>query len=339
MFDAEWADCRIQSGTLANTAVELAFTKPGDTVMSISLSAGSHTSHTSLGFPVFYGLNIVDIPFDNKNINVDLPKLEEVLKTMEVKPKLLILGGSLFVFRFPVKEIRALLDKYSPETILMFDAAHVDGLIVGGGYPNPLDDGADLITGSTYKALGGPAGGFVVGRKPEIFKKVKRAIYPGITTSYHSSRLGALAAGLIALNKVRFEYSPLIVKNAKALGAALSAKGFNIVGKDIGFSQTHQILIEMPESETYRSVEVGRELEDAYIITSPQLLPWEPRNVVRNPLGIRLGTQEVTRNGMKEKDMATIADFMAQVVLEKKNSKSVAEQVEKFRKSFTEPMF
>ena len=339
LFNAEWADCRIQSGTLANTAVELAVTKPGDTIMSISLSAGSHTSHTSLGFPVFYGLNVVDIPFDDENINVDLPKLEEILKTMEVKPKLLILGGSLFVFRFPVREVRELLDKYSPETVLLFDAAHVDGLIVGGAMPNPLDEGADLISGSTYKTLGGPAGGFVVGRNPELFKKVKRAIYPGVTTSYHSGRLGALAATCISLLKVKDEYAPQVIRNAKALGAALDARGFNIVGKNHDYTDTHQVLIEMPESADFRSVEAGQLLEDAYIITSPQLLPWEPRNVVRNPLGIRLGTQEVTRNGMKEKDMVTIADFMADVVLARKNPREVAEKVEAFRRSFKEPMY
>lgn len=338
LFDAEWADCRVQSGTLANTAVELALMKPGDTVMSITLSAGSHTSHTSLGFPVFYGLNVVDIPFDDENINIDLEKFEELLKTMEVKPKLLILGGSLFVFRFPVREIRDLLDRYSPDTVILFDAAHVDGLIVGGAYPNPLDEGADIISGSTYKTLGGPAGGFVVGRNEELYKKVKRAIYPGLTTSYHSGRLGALAATCIALRDVKQEYAHRVVQNARALGSALDAKGFNVIGKKHGFSQTHQVLIEMPEGD-FRSVEAGQLLEDAYIITSPQLLPWEPRNVVRNPLGIRLGTQEVTRNGMKESDMETIAGFMAEVVLERKDPKAVAARVEAFRKSFTEPMY
>ena len=102
LYGSEWADCRIQSGTLANVAVELGTTRPGDTIMSISLSAGSHTSHTSIGFPVFYGLNIVDIPFDDENVNVDLDRLESLLKEQEPKPKLLILGGSLFLFRFPV---------------------------------------------------------------------------------------------------------------------------------------------------------------------------------------------------------------------------------------------
>jgi len=118
----------------------------------------------------------------------------------------------------------------------------------------------------------------------------------------------------------------------------LDEKGFHVVGKNHGFSQTHQVLIQMPEGD-FRSVEAGQLLEDAYIITSPQLLPWEPRNVVRNPLGIRLGTQEVTRNGMKEADMETIAAFMADVILERKDTKSIAAKVEAFRKSFTEPMY
>ena len=338
LFKANWADCRVQSGTLANIAVELAVTKPGDTIMSITLSAGSHTSHTDLGFPVSYGLKVVDIPFDGDNMNVDLPKLEEILKTMAEKPKLLILGGSLFLFRFPIKEVRALLDKYSPDTVLLFDAAHVDGLIAGGAYPNPLDEGADLISGSTYKTLGGPAGGFVVGRSPELHKKVKRAIYPGVTTSYHSGRLAALAATCVSLLQVGSDYAPQVVKNAQAFGAALNAKGFNVIGQNHGYSQTHQVLISLPDG-TFRSREAGRLLEEAYIITSPQLLPWEPKDAVRNPLGIRLGTQEVTRNGMKEKDMATIAGFMAEVIYDHREPREVAARVEQFRRSFTAPMY
>ncbi|MCH6550882.1 MAG: serine hydroxymethyltransferase [Planctomycetes bacterium] len=327
LYGSEWADCRIQSGTLANVAVELGTTRPGDTIMSISLSAGSHTSHTSIGFPVFYGLNIVDIPFDDENVNVDLDRLESLLKEQEPKPKLLILGGSLFLFRFPVKEVRALLDRYSPETVLLFDAAHVDGLIVGGAYPNPLLDGAQIISGSTYKTFGGPPGGFVVGNGEEIYKKVKRAIYPGITTSYHFNRIGALAVTCLNLLKHATTYAPQIVKNAQALGAALDARGVNIVGRDLGYTQTHQVLIYMSEGDDMRSKEAGALLADANIITSPQLMPIEDRKDVRNPRGIRIGTQELTRLGMKEKEMQVAADFIADVLIDKKAPSEIAPQV------------
>lgn len=339
LYGSEWADCRIQSGTLANIAVELGTTRPGDTIMSISLSAGSHTSHTSIGFPVFYGLNIVDIPFDDENVNVDLDRLESLLKEQEPKPKLLILGGSLFLFRFPVKEVRALLDRYSPETVLLFDAAHVDGLIVGGAYPNPLLDGAQIISGSTYKTFGGPPGGFVVGNGEEIYKKVKRAIYPGLTTSYHYNRIGALAVTCVNLLKHAKIYAPQIVKNAQALGAALDARSVNIVGRDLGYTQTHQVLIYTPEGDDMRSREACALLADANIITSPQLMPIESRKDVRNPRGIRVGTQELTRLGMKEEEMQVAADFIADVLIDKKAPSEIAPQVADFRAQFPGPLF
>ena len=239
LYRANWAEPRVLSGTMANIGVELGLTKPGDTIMSISLSSGSHTSHTSVGFPVFYGLNVVDIPFDGEKMDIELDKLEEILKTMPDKPKVMILGGSLFVFQLPLKEVRALLDKYSPETVLVFDAAHVDGLIVGGAYPNPLMNGASIISGSTYKSLGGPPGGFIVGSDMEEYKRVKRAVYPGLTTCSHYNRIGALAVTCLGLIDHGQSYADQVVRNAKALGAALDGRGVNVVGKARGYSQTH----------------------------------------------------------------------------------------------------
>ena len=339
LFGAQWADCRIQSGTLANTAVELGVCSPGDTIMSISLSAGSHTSHTSIGFPVFYRLNVVDIAFDNESVSVDLNRLEEQLKSIEPKPRLLILGGSLFLFRFPVAEVRELLNHHSPQTVLLFDAAHVDGLIAGGAYPNPLVDGADMISGSTYKTLGGPPGGFVVGNSETLYKKVKRAIYPGITTSYHYNRIAALAVTCVNLLEHGTSYAHQIVRNAQALGAALDARGVNIVGRERGYTHTHQILIYTDEGAPMRSRETGALLADANIIVSPQLMPGEARRDVRNPRGIRLGTQELTRLGMKEPEMRIAAGLIADIVVERKHPGAVAERVAELRKQFAGPLF
>ena len=338
LYRAEWADCRVHSGTLANIAVELAFCSPGDTIMSISLSSGSHTSHTRVGFPVFFGLNVVDIPFDRRKMNVDLVELETILRTAPSKPKLLILGGSLFLFRFPVKAVRDLLDKYSPETLIVFDAAHVDGIIAGGAYPNPLDDGASIITGSTYKTLGGPPGGFIVGRDDSLYKKVKRAVYPGLTTNYHYNRIGALAVTCLSLMRHGKTYAKQIVLNSRKMGATLNSKGFTIVGKENGYSDTHQVLIELKENGI-RAPEAGRILADANILTSPQLLPSEPPENVRDPRGIRIGTQELTRLGMKEAEMEAVAGFMAEVLIDKKDTQEIGEKVAKFREKFPEPMF
>lgn len=338
LYRSEWAEPRVLSGTMANIGVELALTQPGDTIMSISLSSGSHTSHTSVGFPVFYGLNVVDIPFDGTKMDIDLDQLEEILRSMSTKPKIVILGGSLFVFKLPIREVRELLDRYSPETTLIFDAAHVDGLIVGGAYPNPLEDGASIISGSTYKSLGGPPGGFIVGNGSDLYKKVKRSVYPGLTTCAHYNRIGALAVTCLGLIRHGQEYAAQVVRNSRALGAALDREGLQIVGKDRGFSDTHQVLVSL-EGKAVTAPEVGRKLADANIITSPQLLPSEPRENVRNPKGIRLGTQELTRLGMKETDMETVARLMAAVVVHDRNPFEVAEEVAEFRSKFEGPYF
>jgi len=338
LYGSDWAEPRVLSGTMANIGVELALTQPGDTIMSISLSSGSHTSHTSVGFPVFFGLNVVDIPFDGQKMDIDLDKFGDILKSMKNKPKILILGGSLFVFKLPIKEVRNLLNRYSPETILVFDAAHVDGLIVGGAYPNPLDDGASIISGSTYKSLGGPPGGFIVGNGEALYKKIKRSVYPGLTTCAHYNRIGALAVTCLGLIKHGKEYANQVVLNSRALGSALNKEGVQVVDKDGCFSDTHQVLVSL-EGQDVTAPEIGRKLADANIITSPQLLPSEPRGNVRNPKGIRLGTQELTRLGMKEPDMETVAGFMADVMVKNRNSLEVASEVSEFRARFEGPYF
>ena len=338
LYGCNWAEPRVLSGTMANIGVELALTKPGDTIMSISLSSGSHTSHTSVGFPVFFGLNVVDIPFDGEKMDIDLDKFEDILKSMKTKPKIVILGGSLFVFKLPIKEVRDLLSRYSPETILVFDAAHVDGLIVGGAYPNPLDDGASIISGSTYKSFGGPPGGFIVGNDEVLYKKIKRSVYPGLTTCAHYNRIGALAVTCLGLMKHGQEYANQVVRNSRALGSALSKEGVQVIGKHRRFSDTHQVLVSL-EGQEVTAPEMGRRLADANIISSPQLLPSEPRGNVRNPKGIRLGTQELTRLGMKEADMNTVASLMASVMVKDRNPLEVASEVSEFRARFDGPYF
>ena len=257
---------------------------------------------------------------------------------MKTKPKIVILGGSLFVFKLPIKEVRDLLSRYSPETILVFDAAHVDGLIVGGAYPNPLDDGASIISGSTYKSFGGPPGGFIVGNDEVLYKKIKRSVYPGLTTCAHYNRIGALAVTCLGLMKHGQEYANQVVRNSRALGSALSKEGVQVIGKHRRFSDTHQVLVSL-EGQEVTAPEMGRRLADANIISSPQLLPSEPRGNVRNPKGIRLGTQELTRLGMKEADMNTVASLMASVMVKDRNPLEVASEVSEFRARFDGPYF
>ena len=193
-------------------------------------------------------------------------------------------------------------------------------------------------SGSTYKSLGGPPGGFIVGNGDEPYKKIKRSVYPGLTTCAHYNRIGALAVTCLGLMKHGKKYAHQVVRNSRTLGSALYKEGIHVVSKDGHFSDTHQVLVSLEEQDI-KAPEIGRKLADANIITSPQLLPGEPRENVRNPKGIRLGTQELTRLGMKETDMETVAGFMADVMVRNRSPLEVASEVSEFRARFEGPYF
>lgn len=155
LFHAKFVDVRPISGTIANTAVYAALTEPGDTILSIPITAGSHISHRANGAPGILRLKVMNLPWDNDEFNVDVDKSIKLIR--EVKPKIVILGSSVYLFPHPVRE---LLDAvHEVNAVLLHDSAHVLGLIAGKAFPNPLELGADIMTSSTHKTFPGPQEG------------------------------------------------------------------------------------------------------------------------------------------------------------------------------------
>jgi len=220
---------------------------------------------------------------------------------------------------------------------IIYDAAHVFGLIAGGMFQDPLKEGADIITTSTHKTFPGPQGGMILGNIDEaLAKKIQTAVFPGFSSNHHLHRIPALAGALSEMRQFGRDYSLQIVKNAKVLAQTLCNSGFNVLGEKRGFTETHQVVVNLGEPGA--GGEAALALEKANIILNKNIIPGDGTNP-RNPRGIRIGVQEMTRFGMKEEEMKQIAKFIKEIILDKRDPESVRPEVIAFRKNFQSAKF
>ena len=338
LFKAQFADVRPISGVVANLVIYSAFSNPGDVMLAPSIPAGGHISHGKKKHSgtagLVHGLEIEFYPFDAEEMTIDVDKTKKKVKDLEKTghlPKIAMFGGSLFLFPHPVKELSNFLKTYGMH--INYDAAHVAGLIAGGQFQDPLKEGADTVTMSTHKTLFGPQGGLVLGFE-KYAEAIKKATFPGLTSSHHIHHMAAKAitfAEALAFGK---DYSKQVIKNAKALAEYLNDFGFKVLGEKRGFTKSHQIAINVLDYSDGGKVEL--ELEKANIIVNRQLIPGDikaGRNYF-HPGGIRLGTSEITRLGMKKSEMKDVASFIKQIVIDKKDPKKILPKVKSFRKDF-----
>lgn len=330
LFDAEHANVQPTSGSVANLALYSAFTKPGDTIVTLSIKDGGHITMNKVGLAGKLGLNIVNFPFDKEEMNIDVDKAEKVIR--DSKPKLVLFGASVFLFPHPVKELRDVAKEV--EAVIAYDASHVLGLIAGKMFQNPLKEGVDVVTSSTHKTFPGPQHGMIL-CKAEFAEAIDKAVFPGVLSNHHLHNVTALAIALCEMKVFGRDYAKQIVKNAKALAEALASEGFEVVAERKGFTESHQVLVDLIPSGL-SGLKAEKMLEQAGILVNRNLLPWDKERGMnfRDPSGIRVGVQEVTRLGMKEDEMKDIARFMADVLLRGKNAREVAKRVAEFRGEF-----
>lgn len=333
-FQANFVDVRPISGTLANFAVFSALAERGDVVMNLGIQGGSHVSHEQAGAVGVLGLQSCALPFDEVNLKLDLDKIEA--KILELKPKFIVMGGSVITFPQPIREIRAICDKTG--TKIIYDAAHVFGLITAGKFQNPLAEGADIITASTHKTFPGPQGGIIIGRNldEKLMKKIQNKIFPGVLSNHHLHRIPPLYLALREMQEFGEVYTSQIIKNAQALAAALDAAGFDVLYKDRGFTQSHQVVVNVEKQGG--GDPIAKQLEEANIILNKNIIPGDTDNPTK-PKGLRIGVQEMTRYGMKEPEMEKIAQLIAAVVMEKRAVASVREEVRKLRTEFSKTRY
>ena len=343
LYGAEFVDVRPISGVVANLAVYSAFTNPGDIMVAPSIPAGGHISHGKKEHAgtagLVHGLEIEFYPFDAEEMTIDVEKTKQKIKDLRKDnrlPKMAMFGGSLFLFPHPLKELSDFLKSYDMH--INYDAAHVAGLIAGKKFQDPLREGTDTMTMSTHKTLFGPQGGLVLGSKKHE-DIIKKAVFPGMTSNHHIHHVAGKAIAFAEALEFGRDYAVEVIKNAKFLAEALSDAGFSVLGANRGFTESHQIAVNVLDYSDGGQVEL--DLEKANIIVNRQLIPGDikaGRNYF-HPGGIRLGVSEITRLGMKRDEMVEIASFMRQVVIEKKDAKRILSKVKSFRKDYQKVKF
>ena len=244
----------------------------------------------------------------------------------------------MFQFPHPAREFaKAAHDLNVP---LWYDIAHVAGLIAGGKFhKQPFKDGVDFMTMSIHKTFPGPQGGAIVAnvkdaQGEERWKALQKAVFPGTVSSHHIYRIPPLVITCLEFKEFGKAYAEQIVKNSQALGRHLSDLGFNVLFKSKGFTESHQIAVDVSKEGGGRLV--GQKLEEANIILNKNLLPYDEPNKAVNPSGIRIGSQEMTKFGMKEAEMKRVAELINAVVHENRPPESVRSEVVEFRREFQE---
>jgi len=343
LFGAEFADVRPISGVVANLAIYSAFSNPGDVMVAPSIPAGGHISHGKKEHSgtagLVHGLDIEFFAFDSEEMNLDVDKTKakvEDLKSQDRLPKIAMFGGSVFLFPHPVKELADFLKGY--DIHINYDAAHVAGLIAGGEFQDPLREGVDTMTMSTHKTLFGPQGGLVLAFEKNA-EVIKKATFPGLTSSHHIHHMAAKAVTFAEALEFGKDFAAQTIKNAKALAEELNNLGFKVLGEKKGFTQSHQAVVNVLDYGDGGKIEA--DLEKANIIVNRQLVPGDlkAKRHYMNPGGIRLGSSEVTRLGMKESDMQQIASLIKNVVIDNKDAKEVASDVLELRKNFQKTQY
>ncbi len=324
-FRCHYADHRLMGSMLGNLAVYHALTQPGDAIMSAPQPLGGHSSNRRDGPAGTRGLQIFDVPFNMDELEVDLDEFARLAR--QHKPKLVVMGMSMTLFPLPVREMSEIIAEWGGKFI--FDGAHQAGLIAGGQFQDPLEEGAAVLTGSAGKTFSGPQSGMILWNDPQLTKPLTDAIFPALAATHQVNRVAALAVATAEMIEYGKFYMAQIVKNSKALGKALDERGIPVLGAHKGYSQTHQIILRVKQYGG--GLEVAHRLAEANIITNKNLVPEDKPEDWDRPSGLRLGTIEVTRLGMNEKDMRAIADFIARVLVNNEPPELVGADVMDFR--------
>ena len=266
-------------------------------------------------------------PMNNNGYHIDLDRAGAMIN--QVKPRLVVLGRSLFLFPEPIKEIAEICqEKKIP---ILYDAAHVFGLIAGGCFQQPLAEGASLMTASVHKTFPGPQRAIIASNmdhEASIITNTDKGVFPGTSSNHHLYNLPPLIASIREMRQYGFEYAEQTIKNAKTLAQNLDQRGIKVEGEEFGFTESHQVAIDVASLGGGRTA--ATRLEENDIILNFNMLPHDKDP--KNPRGLRIGVQEMTRFGMKEAEMEVIADLICKILIQKKSMK---DEVNQFRRKYT----
>jgi glycine hydroxymethyltransferase len=312
----------------------------------MAIVRGGHISHgprfAKSGREIFgtagttRGINVEYLAFDNDEMNLDIDASAKNIR--EFEPELVLFGGSVFLFPHPVKELGDVAKEVG--AYVGYDAAHVAGLIGSGYFQDPLREGVDAMTMSTHKTLPGPQHGALVSNREDLIDTLRSCAFPALLSNHHLHNVAGLAIAIAEMLEFGKEYHKNVIENAKALGQALYERGIKVLMEHKGFTESHQIVVDITEFEKTIGLggDIEKTLEKANIILNRNLLPYdiaEGRHY-QNPGGLRIGTSEITRLGMGKSEMTDIAELIKKLLIDKIDPKKIRNEVVEFRKEFQE---
>ncbi|NWF93216.1 MAG: glycine cleavage system aminomethyltransferase GcvT [Syntrophaceae bacterium] len=349
----EEVEPRVISGQMANTAVFSGIvdylnrldrrSEPRRIrkVINHHLGRGGHLSAQPMGALKDF---IANDPQTERPAAIPFPVLKEdpyridLLKTKQLieehRPELIVLGKSMVIYKEPLREISEMIGRMNPRPILLYDMAHVLGLI-GPFFQEPFQEGADIVTGSTHKTFFGPQRGVIASNMSEgteyedLWEAIVRRVFPGSVSNHHLGTLVGLLLAAYEMNAFKSDYQRAVISNAKAFARSLKEQGLMVEGDPkIGHTETHQVIVRVGYG---KGPLLAERLEENNIICNYQSAPDDEAFTTASCL--RMGVQEMTRFGMEEDDFAQLAEYIGQVIL---HHRSIAKEVSQFRKKFTE---
>jgi glycine hydroxymethyltransferase len=325
VFNAKYAEIRVPSGAISNLYAFMATCKPGDTIIAPPAAVGGHVTHHEQGCAGLYGLRILPAPVHADGYTVDVDGLRKL--ALAESPRLITLGASLNLFEHPVAEVRKVADEVGAK--LLFDAAHQCGIIAGKAWKDPLAEGAHLMAMSTYKSLGGPAGGLIVTNEADLAEKLDHIAFPGMTANFDIAKSAALAVTLLDWRDHGRAYAGEMIRMAQALAEALAGEGLPVFRGAGGYTQSHQFAIEAKGFGGGQAA--SKTLRQAGFLACGIGLPIAPVEGDMN--GLRIGTPELVRWGMTTEDAPRLAALISRA-LRSNDPASLASEVSDWRQSF-----
>jgi glycine hydroxymethyltransferase len=325
VFDAPFAEIRVPSGAMANLYGFMALTRPGDTIIAPSAEIGGHVTHHADGCAGLFGLRTVSAPVDATQYTLDIDALRDLAVTE--KPRLITVGGSLNLWPHDVAAVRGIADQVGAK--VLFDAAHQCGMIAGGQWPNPLDQGAHMMTMSTYKSLGGPPSGLIVTRDAEIAERIEAIAFPGMTANFDAAKSAALAVTLLDWRDFGRDYAAAMADLASALTTALTAQGIEVFGAAKGHTASHQFALNAVPLGGGQAA--SARLRKAGFLACGISLPGP--GIAGDLNGLRMGTPELVRWGVTPQDAPRMAALIARA-LRDDSPEALLPEVSGWRASF-----
>ena len=334
LFNSPFADVRPVSGTAANISALFTLASPGEVFMAPELAAGAHISTQRFGAAGLRGLQTITYPSIPETMSIDTDLAITAIK--KESPRICYFGQSVYLFPSDLKPmIEAARDVGAS---VMYDAAHVLGLIAGNKFQDPLGDGVDIVTASTHKTFPGPQHGIILANNDVelpngkgLHKTIRNKVFPGVHSNHHLHKVAALGVSLAEALEYQEDYATQIIKNAKSLAEGLWNRGMSVFASEYGFTESHTVLVDV--SEFGGGADFSLRAESQGLIMNKNMLPGDTSAVY--PSGIRLGTPELTRLGMGEGEMDEVAELIY-LVAKNDRDEEVRNRARKLKSEFNE---